>query len=135
MNDMNFLPKLISALIAVESGGDPNAIGDPPPPGYGATSGAAIAGQALGCLQIHSEVIQDVNRIYNKRFTHADALNPTRAKRICELYLRHYGARRITGKTPSPEIFARIWNGGPLGYKKESTRKYWQRVKRILTAK
>ena len=46
------LELLIPVLIHVESGGDVNAIGD--------------MGEAVGCLQIHEIMVDDVNRIAGK---------------------------------------------------------------------
>ncbi len=110
---MNFLPQLISALIVVESGGSADAIGD--------------GGAALGCLQIHEAVIDDVNNIYGTDFIHADALLPDRARMICTLYLLHYA-----GPSATPERCARIWNGGPQGAHKASTLSYWEKVQQHL---
>lgn len=109
--EMNFLPALISALIAVESGGVCSSIGD--------------GGKALGCLQIHKSVVQDVNRIYKTHYSHGDAFHPTMAKQICELYLRAWAPENAT-----PEQCARIWNGGPRGHLKEATKKYWLKVRK-----
>ena len=67
------LEVLISALIAVESGGNPNAIGD--------------HGKALGVLQIHSEVVMDVNQFFHTNYTHHDMLDPVKAKDVAEKYL------------------------------------------------
>jgi len=90
-----------------------------PPPGDG--------GKALGVLQIRQEVIDDVNRIYKTKYVHTDALNKTKAFEICKLYLKHWGARyrKETGLAPTDEVLARIWNGGPKGWKKTATVKYW----------
>jgi len=74
------LALLISAMMLVESGGDAGAVGD--------------GGRALGVLQIHACVVKDVNRRYNANFTHADALDPEKAVRICRLYLAIYAGRR-----------------------------------------
>jgi hypothetical protein len=104
--------KLIPALIAVESSGQNNLIGD--------------HGKAYGCLQIHQEVVNDVNRLYHLRYTHNDCFNRDVSIRICQLYLKHYANNR------SDEDSARIWNGGPLGYKKSATIKYWNRVKQFI---
>lgn len=111
---MHLLPSLIAAMIAVESGGDVRAVGD--------------GGQALGILQIHKAVILDVNRIYKTHFQWSDALNPVLAKEICELYLKHYAPENAT-----PEILARIWNGGPAGHRKEATREYWKKVRKQMS--
>ncbi len=109
---MHFLPALISALVMVESGGDPAKVGD--------------GGQALGILQIHPEVVQDVNRNYGTKYRHKDVLNPVKARRICKLYLRHYAGCRATA-----EQCARIWNGGPRGHDKAATRQYWEKVRQF----
>jgi len=44
------------------------------------------------------------------------------------IYTDHYGKRY--GCTP--EVRAKIWNGGPGGMKMEKTAKYWQKVKSKL---
>ncbi len=113
--DMTFLPALIAAMIVAESGGDIKAVGD--------------GGKALGLLQIHREVVADVNRIHKTHFRHADALDPELSKEICELYIRAWAPEDAT-----PEQCARIWNGGPRGHLKEFTRGYWRKVEQILTA-
>lgn len=110
---MNFLPRLISAMIMVESDGRDWIVGD--------------NGRALGCLQIHEAVIDDVNRIYGTNYIHADALYPDRARLICILYLLHYAGSHATA-----EQCARIWNGGPNGWAKESTISYWEKVQQRM---
>ncbi len=109
---------LILALIAVESGGDDFALGDET--------------RAVGCLQIRREVLEDVNRIYGTNYSRFDCLDRLKSVNICQMYLRHYGA-----KLPAPasvEDLARIWNGGPTGWKKGSTKPYWGKVQRALSA-
>jgi len=100
---------LISAMMLVESGGYAGAVGD--------------GGRALGVLQIHAGVVADVNQYYGTTYTHADAFDHFAAIRICRLYLAMHVPRNAT-----PEIYARIWNGGPHGNKKASTLKYWKKV-------
>jgi len=108
---------LIKALIKVESGGKIGAVGD--------------GGLAVGVLQIHPIVIDDVNRIYKTKFTLKDRLDPEKSKTICRLYLDYYGRQyaKKTGLKPTDEVLSRIWNGGPGGWKKQSTVKYWNKVK------
>lgn len=108
---------LIPLLIQVESSGNPNAIGD--------------GGKAVGCLQIHPVVVEDVNRIYQTKYTEKDRLNKAKSMSICRLYLKYYGTRYQlnTGKKADIEVLARIWNGGPDGWKKQSTVKYWKKAK------
>lgn len=107
------LSALIAALIAVESGGRDNAIGD--------------GGRAIGALQIHKAVVVDVNRIAGTSYTHQQMTNRIAARRVCEIYLTHYG------KGCTTEQLARKWNGGgPSGDKKPSTLSYWNKVKKHL---
>lgn len=117
------LDRLIPALVKVESAGNPRAVGD---------KDALGRPRALGCLQIWSVVVQDVNRVHGTRYVHADAFDPAKAERICRLYLAIYCTPRRLGRTPTLEDAARIWNGGPSGWKKNSTKSYWQKVSRAL---
>ena len=115
----------IDAIIQVESGGNLDAIGD--------------NGKAQGCLQIKQCVIDDVNKFYPKYYRERlyvldDAFAKDKALEICWLYLKHWGEvyQKKMGKKPTMEVFARIWNGGPNGWKKKSTLKYWEKVKRQM---
>ena len=82
---------LIPVLIQVESGGDVDAIGD--------------MGEAVGCLQIHEIMVDDVNRIakmngwwctggsgeyYYHKFTIDDRLDKNKSIQMCEYYLNYY---------------------------------------------
>jgi hypothetical protein len=111
---------LLFALIMVESGGHNEAIGD--------------NGRSLGCLQIQQCVIDDVNRLSGTKFVHKDALDRQKAIKICMIYLSQYSQvyEKATGKKATFEVLARIWNGGPYGYKKASTIKYWLKVKEAM---
>ena len=107
-------PALLLALIAVESGGDPRAIGD--------------EGRAIGVLQIGAAVVLDVNRVYGTRYKWpTDCYNARTSAVICVQYLKLY-----TEPDDSDEVLARKWNGGPSGHRKPSTLKYWQKVKQQL---
>jgi hypothetical protein len=110
---MTTLSNLISALIIVESSGNDLAIGD--------------NGRALGPLQIHRGVVQDVNRFTGSHYRHQDMTNRAQARAVCAAYLTHYGKNKTT------EEQARIWNGGPQGHKKKTaTQAYWLKVQRNL---
>jgi hypothetical protein len=111
---------LINAMIQVESEGNGLAIGD--------------KGKAYGCLQLWNTYIQDVNRIYKTSYRHKDAFNRKTAIEITKKYLEFYGKEyyKQTGKKPTAEVFARIHNGGPSGYKKTATLDYWKKVKKEL---
>jgi hypothetical protein len=109
------ITNLITALIAVETGGCRNpdqAIGD--------------GGRALGPLQIHREVVQDVNRLTGASYRHQDMTNRAKARAVCQKYLEHYGRGATT------EQLARRWNGGPRGDTKAATLPYWRKVEAAL---
>lgn len=114
------IAKFLAALIMVESGGDPKEVGD--------------NGKAVGVLQIHTIVIDDVNRIYGTDFRYEDRLDPVMSEKVCRLYLAYWGLKykQEMGKDPTLEVYARIWNGGPRGWNKYSTEKYWLKVKEVL---
>jgi len=112
----------ICSLITVESNGRVDAVGD--------------GGKAIGILQIHNCVVADVNRIYGTSYTPEDRGNQDKSLDIAYLYLKHWGKsyERKTGKQPTTETLARIWNGGPNGWNKTSTEKYWAKVNNQLQA-
>ena len=109
---------LINALIQTESSGRDNVVGD--------------GGAAIGPLQIHAGVVTDVNRIYKTKYTHKDMYVRENAIDVCTKYLTYYGSEKRLGRPPTNEDLARIWNGGPNGYKKKATAKYWIRVQKHL---
>ena len=89
-------------------------------------------GTAWGPYQIRPCVVADVNRMYGRKFVHSDARDYYKARLICILYLQGYGKeyQRRTGRTPDEKTLARIWNGGPSGWRKSKTLQYWEhRVK------
>ena len=106
--------KLLGALIQVESSGNDKAIGD--------------SGKAVGCLQIRKEVIKDVNRVYGTSYKMSDRTNRAKSKEICKKYISIYATTKRLGRNVTNEDMARIWNGGPNGYKKNATKKYWDKV-------
>jgi len=115
------------AIVAVESKGDVHA--------YNAHDGAT------GMAQIRSVCLEDANRIaglrgMNVRFSDADRSNPRATRRIWNLYLGYYGKQyeKETGRKPTDEVFARIWNGGPSGWHKSSTLPYWGCVREAMKA-
>lgn len=111
---------LLFSIMMVESDGNPNVTGD--------------NGDAWGCMQIHMCVIEDVNRIYNTNYKSHDRLVTRTSFDIAAKYLRFWGKQyeKETGNKPNAEIYARIWNGGPLGYRKDSTVAYWDKVRKEI---
>ncbi len=113
---------LISALTEVESGGDDQAIGD-----------EHLTNKAYGCLQIRKPCVDDVNRAHGTNYRPEDCLNNRELSIwICERYIALYATEKRLGREPTDEDRARIWNGGPNGYKKKSTEGYWRKVKKQL---
>jgi len=117
--------KLILALAVIESGMNPKAIGD--------------NGKSVGIMQIQVPVITDVNYFCKKKYKSIDRFDAQKSFEICKLYLEHWGSVYTdrTGKEPSPEVLAKIWNGGPNGYKKqgevgERLDTYWFKVQEEL---
>ena len=76
-------------------------------------------------------MVREVNRILailgeNKRYKNKDRYS--RQKSI-EMFIIW---RDFHHKNDSDEIIARCWNGGPNGYKRKSTLRYWKKVKKAL---
>ena len=115
---------LLPILCQVESGNNPAALGDYSRGEY----------RAIGVLQIWKIVVDDVNRIQKKEvFTYKDRSDRLKSLRMAEIYLTHYGRHlEKKGVEVNIEVLARVWNGGPTGYKKKSTEKYWEKVKKEL---
>jgi len=120
----NLDSRLWSAIVTVESGGNAQAY---------SLSGAA------GIAQIREICLVDCNRIARQKgldlhFAHADRFDTDKARQMWDLYLSYYGEQyeRETGQPPTDEVYARIWNGGPSGWRKDSTLEYWGRVQAFL---
>ena len=85
--------------------------------------------------QITERFVDDVNRISTEeKFVYSDRYDRKRSERMMEIYWVYYVARYIdaTGRDPTWETLARIHNGGPDGWKKYATKRYWRRVKELL---
>ena len=102
---------LLSALIQVESGGNDYARGK-----HG----------ELGPLQITPKVVRDVNRIAHAHFQWTRMTNRQESIRVATIYLDHYAS----GLDDLSR--ARVWNGGPRGHLKPSTRPYARRIRKEL---
>ena len=108
--------ELIEAMAFVESGGNPEVIGD-----------LDLDAPSVGLLQIRPIMVREVNRILKnqgseKRFRNRDRKN---AESSIEMFNIWANAYHIDS---SYEKMARNWNGGPNGYKKSSTAHYWVKV-------
>ena len=106
---------LVDALILVESAGNPNAF--------------CKKENAVGCLQIRPVMVREVNRILrkqnsDKRFTKEDRWDCGLSKEMFYIWENYHH------ENSSNEVIARNWNGGPRGYKKQSTEYYWHKVQK-----
>jgi len=112
---------LLDAIEQVESKGNANAVGD--------------NGNAVGAYQIWKIYVDDVNRILGEDiFAYDDRYSKVRSACMVTVYVQHYcgiagwdGEFRPT-QMDRFEAMARIHNGGPQGYRKESTESYWLKV-------
>jgi hypothetical protein len=82
---------------------------------------------ACGCLQIRPIMLREVNQILRKqglekRFTKEDRWDCGKSKEMFYIWRNFYH------ENSSDEVIARNWNGGPRGYKKQSTEHYWHKV-------
>jgi len=110
---------LLEAIREVESNNNPDAVGD--------------NGNAIGVYQIWEIYWKDaVEFDPSIGGEYKDCFNPEYAEKIVLAYWNRYGTIRRLGRTPTNEDLARIHNGGPNGYKKTATDKYWKKVKKKL---
>jgi len=112
---------LILAIIAVESSGNDLAVGD--------------NGDAYGCLQIHACYVQDASEYAKEEWNHLDAFDRDTSIEIFIAYMSRYATEDRLGRPVTIEDIARIHNGGPNGYKKDSTIKYWKKVEAELISR
>ena len=124
---------LLDAIRYVESKGNNWAVGD--------------AGKAVGPYQQWKSHVDEANRImglYKNKykinvptFTYDDRTNEDKSRQMTRIILNYYGdkyAFQNKGKQMSLEQFARTHNGGPDGYKQDSTLEYWQNVLNYINA-
>jgi hypothetical protein len=113
---------LWEAVCAVESGGNPRAVGD---------RGADGVYRAAGIAQIWGITVKDINRFAGTKFTLKDRFDPAKSKQMFTLYTEHYGKGR------SVEYQAKLWNGGPQalkakGQKRINLENYWRKIQSKL---
>jgi ABC-type Mn2+/Zn2+ transport system ATPase subunit len=116
---MNYI-SIILAILVIESGGNDLAVGD--------------NGMSLGCLQLTEAYVQDASEHANIDWVHNDAFNRQKSIDIFNAYMSRYATPKRLGRPVTVEDIVRIHNGGPNGYKKQTTKKYWQKVKKLLDA-
>jgi hypothetical protein len=109
---------VLAAIRIVESNDDPNAVGD--------------GGDSIGCYQIQKCYWLDAKEFSDLDGTYLDCYNRGYADRTVRFYMARYATERRLGREVTQEDVARIHNGGPNGYKKECTKKFWKKVEVVL---
>lgn len=108
--------RVLKAMIQVESKGDPEAIGD--------------KGRAIGVLQIHRDYWKDATGFLGVSWPYEDARDPVKAAAACRAYTAHYA--RVQHLPWTAETIARIHNGGPRGWEKPATIRYYRKVRAAM---
>jgi hypothetical protein len=110
------IEELIVAMIQVESRGSDSAIGD-----------THLGEPSVGVLQLRPIMVREVNRILKKqksekRYKLKDRFSREKSIEMFMVWKNYYHPENEF------ETIARNWNGGPNGYKKSRTEKYWAKV-------
>ena len=124
------LEKLLDAIQQVENPSKSNElIGD-----------QHLSDKAYGIYQIRQPLLDDINRIVGKEVIKElwgkeylvieDVKDSVKARWCAKMYLIHYGRvyQRQTGNMPCLATYARIYNGGPYGWRKDSTNAYVSKI-------
>ena len=112
------MDRVLAAIRIVESNNNPDAVGD--------------SGNAIGVYQIWTSYWKDATERSGIGGVYLDCYKPDYADRIVRAYMARYATERRLGRPVTIEDIARIHNGGPNGYKKKATLKYWEKVKKEL---
>ena len=107
---------LLDAICQVESNCQNGAIGD--------------GGRAIGPYQIWYPYWQDAVE-YDPSIggSYSDCVNKEYSEKIVKAYWNRYATEKRIGREVTNEDRARIHNGGPNGFKKAGTLKFWKKVK------
>ncbi len=111
---------LLDAICTVESNCDDDAVGD--------------GGDSIGAYQIQYAYWKDATD-FDKSIggSYQDCKDSEYSRKIVLAYWSRYAIIDRVGEEVTDEDRARIHNGGPNGYKRNSTNKYWTKVKAVLT--
>ena len=106
--------KLLGAICKIESNGDCSKIGK--------------VGE-LGCYQIREcfwiDALEYDSSIGGE---YEDVIDREYAEKVIYAYWDRYATEKRLGRPVTDEDRARMHNGGPNGYKKTSTIKYWNKI-------
>jgi soluble lytic murein transglycosylase-like protein len=108
---------ILTALIAIESGGNDRAVGK---------------GGELGCLQISPICRKDVERITRRSIPKEDLFDRRKSCEIALVYLNHYVNRDALGREPTLRDYALVWHYGPQGWRRKGIDRYWTKVQSVL---
>jgi len=103
-----------AVLSAVESGNNPDKVGD-----------AHLRHPAYGIYQVRQPMLTDVGKLTGVYWRAEDiAQRPDAADWAIQVYTKHWIAFYSLPHTY--ETYARIHNGGPRGWERESTLPFWR---------
>ena len=90
-----------------------------------------VGNEAVGALQIRPIMVREVNRICkiigsHQHFALKDRFDRNKSIHMFMIWKDYHH------KNDSDETIARNWNGGPKGYKKDRTVKYWNKIEKQL---
>ena len=111
---------LLEAMIQVESRGVENSVGD-----------KHLGKPSIGVLQIRPIMVREVNRILKKHKIKKKYSMDDRYNREYSIEM-FYIWRFYHHPKASDEVVARCWNGGPRGWKRKSTKHYWNKVQKEI---
>ena len=121
MNADSTHTRLLDAICTVESNCNDDAVGD--------------GGDSIGAYQIQYAYWKDATD-FDKSIggSYQDCKDSEYSRKIVLAYWSRYATITRVGEEVTDEDRARIHNGGPNGYKRNSTNKYWTKVKAVLTS-
>jgi hypothetical protein len=97
----------------------------------GNTVGGKLSGH--GYMQIRQICLDDVNSHEETRYKMRDMSDRNLSVFVFQCYMKMYANKKRLGRKPTDRDRARIWNGGPNGWKERKTLAYWARVKRHMS--
>jgi len=109
-----------AVLSQIESGNNPDAVGD-----------AHLRHPAYGIYQIRQHMLDDVFAVTGLQMDAAElARRPYAAQEAIKIYIKYWALKRNCPLTY--ETAARIHNGGPRGWERESTLPFWRKFEAEL---
>jgi hypothetical protein len=103
--------RILNATAIVETNNDSTAVGD-----------KHLKLHSYGKYQIRQSRLDDFNKSTGKHYTTKDMFCVKKAREVFFFYCT----------TSDMEVIAKKWNGGTKGMEKQSTEKYWTKIKKEL---